>query len=175
MPNCVRVHLTLASVRVRDFYSCGGVVQEKQIFISCTYVYIHLMFYIRVSSCKEKILARARALTLLLIGKYRNARNIEHLDGTTSVAPPLTFRLQERRGGCKRRGGARGLVGVGVGVATIFSTTGLHRSGRPFSLNEFDGFREIGNESCARALSLSLSLPARYLGYFEFYPCEKGD
>lgn len=94
---------------------------------------------------------RARALTLLLIGKYRNTRNIEHLDGTTSVAPPLTFQLQERRGGCKRRGGARGWVGVGVGVATIFSTTGLHRSGRPFSLNEFDGFREIGNESCARS------------------------
>lgn len=32
-------------------------------------------------------------------------------------------------------------VDVGVGVATIFSTTGL----RPSSLNEFDGFREIGD------------------------------
>lgn len=133
-------------------------VQEKQIFIvyTCIYIYIYVLYSIRVSwyTCARGRLRRARAsaLTLLLIGKYRNARNIEHLDGTTSVAPPLTFQLQERRGGCKRRGGARGgWVGVGVGVATIFSTTGLHRSGRPFSLNEFDGFREIGNESCARS------------------------
>lgn len=153
MPNCVRVHLTLGSVRVRDFYSRGVGAGETDIYRVYIYIYMIMYTYILFVFLRVRAQgnARARALTLLLIGKYRNARNIEHLDGTTSVAPPLTFQLQERRGGCKRRGGARGWVGVGVGVATIFSTTGLHRSGRPFSLNEFDGFREIGNESCARS------------------------
>lgn len=53
MPNCVRVHLTLGSVRVRDFYSRGVRAGETDIYR--VYIYIYMIMYtymsIRVSSC----------------------------------------------------------------------------------------------------------------------------
>lgn len=72
----------------------------------------------------EQASERSLARAFLLIGKYRNARNIEHLDGTASM--PL--RIEEVPGGEEknRKGGACGWW-MGVGVATIFSTTGLCR------------------------------------------------
>lgn len=52
MPNCVRVHLTLGSVRVRDFYSRGVRAGETDIYRVNIYIYDYVYIYsIRVSSC----------------------------------------------------------------------------------------------------------------------------
>lgn len=52
MPNCVRVHLTLGSVRVRDFYSRGVGAGETDIYRVYIYIYDYVYIYsIRVSSC----------------------------------------------------------------------------------------------------------------------------
>lgn len=52
MPNCVRVHLTLGSVRVRDFYSRGVRAGETDIYRVYIYIYDYVYIYsIRVSSC----------------------------------------------------------------------------------------------------------------------------
>lgn len=54
----------------------------------------------------------ALASALLLIGKYRNARNIEHLDGTTSVAPPQRSSCRTKRCTMQRRLQEEGRVWV---------------------------------------------------------------
>lgn len=88
------------------FYSCRY-VQEEQVFIVYIYISYILFVFLRIGA-QEKDAARA-LLTLLLIGKYRNARNIEHLDGTSSVAPPQRSSCRNEevavRGGVERVGG----------------------------------------------------------------------
>lgn len=97
------------------------------------HMYVYTCFFLflfarETGRASEQASERANALAraFLLIGKYRNARNIEHLDGTASMPLPHPGGSTGPGGtGRNRRGGARVWVGVGVGVATIFSTTGL--------------------------------------------------
>ena len=66
--------------------------------LCCTvFVFLAVCMWTR-TQWKGKERRRARERSLLLIGKYRNARNIEHLDGTTSVGgPSATFEAARTR------------------------------------------------------------------------------
>lgn len=96
------------------------------------------------ASKRANALSRARSRAFLLIGKYRNARNIEHLDGTASM--PLRI-----AGVPDGQGGQGEIEGVGHVGGWVWVWRRFFRrqasAVRAFSLNEFDGFREIGSGS----------------------------
>lgn len=86
---CTRVHPRAAT------RACG----------TCTCFFLFLFARDRASErASERANALARAF--LLIGKYRNARNIEHLDGTASMLLP-------HRGASTGAGGQGEIGGVG--------------------------------------------------------------
>lgn len=61
MPNCVRVHLTLGSVRVRDFYSRGVRAGETDIYRVNIYIYMIMYTYILFVFLRVRAQGNARA------------------------------------------------------------------------------------------------------------------
>lgn len=114
------------------------------------HMYVYTCFFLFLFArdrASERASERANALAraFLLIGKYRNARNIEHLDGTASMPLPHRGGFQRGRGtGRNRRSGAYGWMWVWVWRRFFRRQASAVR---PSSLNEFDGFREIGDAS----------------------------
>jgi len=119
-------------LRVPVYFGVHAYAPARTATRACgAHIRVYVLLFVPICArdwASERASERANALAraFLLIGKYRNARNIEHLDGTASMPLPHPGGSTGAGGqGEIGRGGARGWMGVGVGVATIFSTTGL--------------------------------------------------